>query len=104
MAHADRALHCWLHIGTQKTGTTSLQHYLSANRERLLERGFLYPSSTGRINHVGITAYSRDEEKIDLIRKRCGIESSAEVHAYRRRLKQELNDEVEECHPAAVIL
>ena len=97
-------MHCWLHIGTQKTGTTSLQHCLSANRERLLEQGFLYPSSPGDVNHVGITAYSRDEEKIDLIRKRCGIQSSADVRVYRRRLSQELNDEIEECRPSAVIL
>lgn len=97
-------MHCWLHIGTQKTGTTSLQHYLAANRERLLERGFLYPSSPGGVNHVGMTAYSRDEAKIDLIRKRCGIESSADVNAYRRRLSRELNDEIENCRPAAVIL
>jgi hypothetical protein len=97
-------LHCWLHIGTQKTGTTSLQNFLSANREQLLKQGFLYPSSPGDVNHVGMTAYSRDEDKIDLIRKRCGIESSAEVRAYRRRLGQELSDEIEECRPSAVIL
>jgi hypothetical protein len=97
-------LHCWLHIGTQKTGTTSLQNFLSANRGRLLEQGFLYPSSPGGVNHVGITAYSRDEDKIDLIRKRCGIESSDDVRAYRRRLGQELSDEIQEHHPAVVIL
>jgi hypothetical protein len=97
-------LNCWLHIGTQKTGTTSLQHYLSANRERLLKHGFLYPCSPGGTNHVGITAYSRNEARIDLIRKRCGIESSAEVAAYRRRLRHELHDEIEECRPTDVIL
>jgi len=97
-------LHCWLHIGTQKTGTTSLQHCLSANRERLLDQNFLYPTSPGGVNHVGITAYSRNEEKIDLIRKRCGIASSDEVTAYRRRLNEELNREIEQWRPSAVIL
>ncbi len=32
-----------LHIGMQKTGTSSLQKFLLHNREKLLEAGFLYP-------------------------------------------------------------
>jgi hypothetical protein len=97
-------LHCWLHIGTQKTGTTSLQNFLSANRERLLERGFLYPTAPGGVNHVGLTAYSRDDEEIDLIRKRCGIESSADVKAYRRKLARQLRHEIEAYRPQTIIL
>lgn len=37
----------FLHIGRHKTGTTALQTYLAANRERLAEQGVLYPE-TGR--------------------------------------------------------
>lgn len=33
----------YLHIGTPKTGTTSIQHFCYNNREALLENGFLYP-------------------------------------------------------------
>ncbi|ACK69981.1 hypothetical protein PCC7424_1541 [Gloeothece citriformis PCC 7424] len=40
----------YLHIGTPKTGTTSIQHFLTVKREELLEQGFLYPVS-GTINH-----------------------------------------------------
>ncbi len=32
-----------IHIGTEKTGTTSIQHFLSENREPLLAKGILYP-------------------------------------------------------------
>ena len=32
-----------LQIGTEKTGTTTLQHFLAANRGPLARRGFLYP-------------------------------------------------------------
>lgn len=38
----------YLHIGMPKTGTTSLQHFLKNNQEKLLEEGYLYPKS-GRI-------------------------------------------------------
>ena len=80
-----------------------MQNFLSANRERLLEQGFLYPSSPGDVNHVGMTAYSRDESKIDLLRKRCGIESSADVATYRSKLARELKEEIGEGRLAGVI-
>jgi hypothetical protein len=40
-----------LHIGLPKTGTSTLQHYLSANSEELKNQGICYPK-TGR-NYVG---------------------------------------------------
>jgi len=35
----------YLHIGTQKTGTTFIQNFLLKNREQLLDKGFLFPLS-----------------------------------------------------------
>ena len=34
----------WLHIGTHKTGTTTLQKFFFKNREVLLQRGLYYPT------------------------------------------------------------
>lgn len=34
-----------LHIGTHKTGTTSLQYYMSYNKEKLLEDGIFWPTT-----------------------------------------------------------
>lgn len=34
-----------LHIGRHKTGTSSLQHFLHLNRERLAEQGWYYPQA-----------------------------------------------------------
>ena len=41
----DARPHCILHIGCPKTGTTSLQQFLTLNREFLLSQGVLYPRS-----------------------------------------------------------
>lgn len=41
----------FLHIGTEKTGTTSLQNWGAANREALLEQGIFYSRSLGATNH-----------------------------------------------------
>ncbi|MBE7213944.1 hypothetical protein MK852_17105 [Shewanella benthica] len=45
-----------LHIGTEKTGTTSIQHFLSENRQQLLKHGVLYP-------HIG----PRSDAHFDLV-------------------------------------
>lgn len=46
----------WLHIGTKKTGTTALQHYLSANTETLQQSGVTYicPSNKSSCNTLAI--------------------------------------------------
>lgn len=40
-----------LHIGINKTGTTSLQHFFSQNRQALIKNGLLYPA-TGIHDHA----------------------------------------------------
>ncbi len=35
----------FIHIGTHKTGSTALQHFLLINRAKLQEHGFLYPET-----------------------------------------------------------
>src|SRR3954449_4869255 len=39
---------CFLHIGTPKTGTSSLQAILSTHQDELRQHGFLYPRA-GRV-------------------------------------------------------
>jgi hypothetical protein len=41
----DTLKQCVLHIGSEKTGTTSIQQFFGKNRESLLDRGFWYPKS-----------------------------------------------------------
>jgi len=54
-----------LHIGTEKTGTTTLQHWLWRNRELLKNQGIWYPKSLGLPNNRNISIYARDEDKPD---------------------------------------
>jgi hypothetical protein len=42
---------CFLHIGTHKTGTTSIQHVLSRSGSALAEKGYFYPRS-GRLEEL----------------------------------------------------
>lgn len=42
----------YLHIGTPKTGTTSLQHFIYENQKVFEEKGFLYPSLPFRFDRI----------------------------------------------------
>lgn len=45
-----------LHIGEGKTGTTSIQQFLSANRENLRDLGVVYHTPPSSVNHVCLAA------------------------------------------------
>lgn len=57
-----------LHIGTEKTGSSSVQRFLAANRSGLLNAGYYYPASPGNINHMGLACYCNPETTRDLQR------------------------------------
>jgi hypothetical protein len=47
-----------IHIGTEKTGTTSIQASLRELRDALPAHGFAYPSSPGERNHIRLAIYA----------------------------------------------
>lgn len=62
-----------LHIGLNKTGTSSLQDYLHANRKRLNQEGILYPDTglgtrfEGHGLHYQFTKHLRDPGEVSLL-------------------------------------
>ena len=58
-------MHLDLHIGTEKTGTTSIQKFLYLNRSTLLSAGILVPQSLGKYNHRVLSAISNDDDVFD---------------------------------------
>nr|MBA3326009.1 hypothetical protein [Paracoccaceae bacterium] len=77
-----------LQIGTEKTGTTTLQQFLALNRDILAQRGYRYPRFCGERNHTGLAAYALDPAKTDTIREPFGARSAAEVPAMRTRMQR----------------
>lgn len=89
---------CILHIGTEKTGTTTLQWFLENNRERLLSRGFFVPTplETG-ITHTFLTTYSLDISNLkDNLRAGCQIKNTNDVIEHRKRIIEALSKEARE--------
>lgn len=85
---------CWLHIGTGKTGTTTLQHYLARNRNILLAQGFLYPRAPGSRNHHALTAFALDDNKLDETRKRLNLLNAERLATFRRELPNAVEAEM----------
>ena len=83
-----------LHIGSGKTGTTSIQEFLHRNRPRLADLGVLYPRTPGRRRHLRLSMFVQDDEALDRIPHwhRQRFTSPTEFRkAFRRRLSREID-------------
>lgn len=75
-----------LQIGTEKTGTTSLQSFLAANRAKLRDRGFIYPHFCGEVNQTGLAAFAMAPDRMEPLRAAYGIHTPTDVPAMRERM------------------
>lgn len=93
-----------LHIGLEKTGTTSIQYLLSQNRELLLKSGCLVSASSNSGNnyHLAIASYAKFRN--DGLTKQLGIKSQQELDAFRAKKLKALQNEILETKPQKVIL
>lgn len=85
---------CILHIGTEKTGTTSIQEFLHANRTDLLEQGFYIPRSMGRREHVGLVCLFAASQKRFSTRTTLGHHTIEQVENHKRQLNEEIRAEM----------
>ncbi|MFM7265374.1 MAG: hypothetical protein ACKOZW_07250 [Cyanobium sp.] len=87
-----------LHIGSAKTGTTSIQQFLAQNREALLARRVVVPSFLGvGPNHRWLHLLAQDGGTVDGFMTRQGLHASPE------RLRQALAAKRMELEQAASV-
>jgi hypothetical protein len=82
-----------LHIGSGKTGTTSVQGFLRRNRKSLAELGVLFPQSPGQGRHVALGLFARPDAELHkmIAWRREGYPSPAGFREdFRYRLGQEM--------------
>lgn len=82
-----------IHIGTEKTGTTSIQATLAKARPALLESGILFPETLGPANHLALAAMFQRADKVDDLRRRFKIASADDLASYRRKMEEGLAEE-----------
>lgn len=54
-----------LHIGTEKTGTTTIQEFLRLNRHALMGSGIVVPGNLGRANHSVLPCIFYGDNRVD---------------------------------------
>ncbi len=96
----------YLHIGTPKTGTTSIQNFLFNNRENILKKGYLYPIS-------GIISTAQNSKRspqhlglCEALVKHYDIKSPVDTNSRDKceRSWEELKREIETINPKNVII
>ena len=96
------ARRCILHIGICKTGTTSIQYSLAANRMELAEAGLIVPRTYGPThNHRHLTLLAVDKNTAagarewEVLRQRdAGLRACGSLSEARQWVEQSLNDEL----------
>lgn len=94
-----------LHIGTEKTGTTSIQRALARNRLALKSNKVLYPSLFGSENHMEIAAACRSGKGLDELQTiELAKFGSGDLGRYRAALQERLIGEINDGDYERVVL
>lgn len=97
---------CVLHIGTEKTGTSTIQRFLSRNRQQLAQDGIVYPAATGRSggSQWGFVACSQEKPWGSDVGAAFGIHSAEDREQYREQLRRSLRSEFDAVPAADTLL
>ncbi|MCK4664385.1 MAG: hypothetical protein KAT68_16060 [Bacteroidales bacterium] len=86
---------CYLHIGTEKTATTTLKHFLHRNRDKLSQSGYGYTKSVGKIINLKLPIAAYDLNRRDAFTKGKQIYTNTALFKYQQavitKLKKEIN-------------
>jgi hypothetical protein len=96
----------YVHIGTPKTGTTSIQNYLADNYDSLLKKGFLVPvtSRKKKPNHTLLALYCINRKRITAISIRNDIHDEKSLRKFRRRFRWDFRSEIKNFNGSAVVV
>ena len=80
----------------EKTATSSIQHFLSMNRQALSEEGVIYPQATGLDggSQVGFVAAVQSTPVNSAIRRQVGIADDTDRERYRQALIGSISQEI----------
>jgi hypothetical protein len=104
---------CFIHAGTERTGTSSIQHFLGLNAEKLAEQGIWVPRALAVdpdskfYNHVLLSTASRiPREGADDLQRGLGLFSIASIVEHRNEVQRRLAEEFESLNfrPSMIIV
>lgn len=95
MAPFSKRLDLVLHVGMDKTGTSSIQVLLHCNRARLRELGVLVPESPGKTRHMRLSLFVKSDDEVanSIVWSRQPQSDPAEFRAaFQRNLYAEIEE------------
>lgn len=84
----------FVHIGTEKTGTTTIQSFLRLNREKLKRKGYIYTKSAGDENNRALPVAAYNQERRDDFTKANYINTNKDLLAFQDDLIKKIKDEI----------
>ena len=95
---------CFLHIGTEKTGTTTIQSFLSKNREYLKNQGFYYLESLGIPNNRYLSLLGFDRTRRDDFTKSHHLFTDEQIVDFQKKIKNDFKNEVKDLPKEAIVV
>jgi hypothetical protein len=92
-----------LHIGSGKTGTSSIQEFLHRNRERLGDLGLLYPRVPGLRRHVRLGLFIRSDEDLEM-QASWQRQKQSTGEEFREDFRRDFLEEIERSGTSRVLL
>jgi hypothetical protein len=90
----------FIHIGTPKTGTTSIQAFFAGNRNALMQKGIYYPevfakgSGRAAANHIKLAASCADYKRSKELCSSLGIDTEESWVTFHSKLSTLFDDEL----------
>lgn len=83
-----------VHIGIEKTGSSSIQEYLYQNQELLKESGFYFVQSAGIRNNRSLSACCVEDDEKDNFFRRKKFNSQKAINEFKQNFFREFDDEI----------
>lgn len=87
---------CILHIGTEKTGTSTIQAFLDLNRDLLRCHKILFTQSAGRKNNRDLSVAAYNLTNIDDFAKSKGLRTATKLSNYQSQVIDSLRREIDQ--------
>lgn len=93
-----------LHVGTEKTGSTSIQSMLSDSYSELIASQTLFPSSLGAPGHIHFTACALANKPLHPIRNLLSLKDNNAFNEFVSETKIRLKQEISVARPSKIII
>ncbi|MDC7218882.1 MAG: hypothetical protein PQJ59_03015 [Spirochaetales bacterium] len=85
---------CFVHIGTEKTATTTIQKFFHLNKEIMLNNGYIYTQSTGSPNNRGLSVAAYNLSRRDDFTRQHKLDSDQELLLFQNKMILKLKKEI----------